>query len=272
MHTADIDGVTWSYRDVGAGPLVVLTHGTLSSHVMFDSLVDELSTRFRCVVPDWPGHGSSGWNSAGWGAPELVEGLAALIDVIDAGPAVLVGLSQGGAVSIRVALEHPDRVAALVTLSAGPDGPAAAALDAMARLGDALARENDAERRRLLAAQQPVFHAKGWVEANPGDATNELDVMLSHPRAAMPHATRVPASYESVEARLPEIACRTLVVWGAEDVRAGWGDAMVAAIPGARLLTVDGAGHHVLHDQGRVVVDAVAAFLDEVSARDGSRA
>lgn len=263
MRSTQIRGIRWSYEESGDGPSVLLLHGTLGSHKMFDPLVDVLSARFRCIAVDWPGHGESGFDEHGWTSDDLVAGVVELIESLDLGPVTLIGLSQGGAVALRVTLARPNVVTALVTMSAGPDGPAAPALESMKKLGQLLCDGSDDERLAALRAQQLAFHTPGWVDAEPEAAQREIDVMSAHDRRAMPAVTRVPATYESVESRLAEITQPTLVIWGVDDVRAGLGPTMVDAIPRSRLATIPNAGHHLMHDAPGAVIDEVTNFLAE---------
>ncbi|MCV7287732.1 alpha/beta hydrolase [Mycolicibacterium wolinskyi] len=264
--SAEIGGIRWAYTDRGNGPLVVFLHGTFASGAMYQDVILTLQDRYRCVAVDLPGHGRSGFNPDGWTLEDVVEGVGALISTFDAGPATLVGLSQGGAVAMRVALRYPTLVGALVTQGAGPDGPAREAVDAMAAFGRALA-EADGERRRAAAVQiQPAFHASGWVQAHPQAAEQELSVILRHDRRAVALVAQVPGTADSIEEQLNQITCPSLIMWGDEDPRAFWGPKMVAAMPAAQLVIVEHAGHHLNSDAPEVCAREIGRFLDEVHA------
>jgi pimeloyl-ACP methyl ester carboxylesterase len=53
------DGARMAYREIGAGPPLVLLHSGLLSHKEWEPIVDQLSDRFRVVLPDLPLHGDS---------------------------------------------------------------------------------------------------------------------------------------------------------------------------------------------------------------------
>lgn len=53
------DGARIAYRETGTGPAVVLLHSLGLSHREWEPVVDELSSRFRVVLPDLPLHGDS---------------------------------------------------------------------------------------------------------------------------------------------------------------------------------------------------------------------
>ena len=53
------DGARVAYREAGTGPPLALLHSAMLSHREFEPLVEELSDRFRLVLPDLPLHGDS---------------------------------------------------------------------------------------------------------------------------------------------------------------------------------------------------------------------
>ncbi len=265
-RAVEIGGVRWAYTDYGSGPLVVFLHGTLASSAMYRDVIATLSGRYRCVAVDLPGHGRSGFNPQGWTANDVVEGVGQLIAILGGAPATLVGLSQGGAVAMRVAASYPNLVDALVIQGAGPDGPAPDAVAAMAAFGRVLETADDDQRRAAAAGLQSAFHASGWVQEHPQEAAQEISVMLSHDRQAVALATQVPGTYTSIEERLSQITCPALIMWGEEDPRAFWGPRMIAAMPAARLITVAHAGHHMNSDAPTVCAREIGRFLDDVHA------
>ena len=53
------DGARVAYRELGAGPPLALLHSAMLSHKEWEPIVDQLSDRFRVVLPDLPLHGDS---------------------------------------------------------------------------------------------------------------------------------------------------------------------------------------------------------------------
>jgi pimeloyl-ACP methyl ester carboxylesterase len=262
--TSLIDGVPWAWEARGQGPYVCLFHGTFGSRAIWDSTVAELANRYRCVTVDWPGHGGSGFDPAGWTVDDLVRGVQLLLKDLDIERAVLVGISQGGAISLRVALARPDLVTALVTVAAGPDGPAPEVAAGLAKLGGELATAADEPTRRAQLTQyRNNFHAPGWVQREPETAERELTVMSSIAPQAYPLLTRIPGQYGTVEDRLGEITCPALVIWGAHDPRAFWGPRMADLIPDSRFAVLDDAGHHVPVDTPTRFNSVLTDFLDD---------
>ncbi|MFC8343201.1 alpha/beta fold hydrolase [Streptomyces sp. NPDC057280] len=97
-----------AYRDTGTGDLVVLLHSGYVDHRLFEDQTPALvEAGYRVVAADVRGHG---W-SANAGEPfRWADDLACLLKHLDAGPAVLVGVSMGGAIAGDTAIEYPELV------------------------------------------------------------------------------------------------------------------------------------------------------------------
>ena len=116
MPVAEVNGQSINYVDSGGdGPAVIWSHGFLMDHTMFDPQVAALSGEYRCIAWDERGFGATPatapftyWDSA--------DDAVALLDHLGVEQAVFAGMSQGGFLSMRAALAHPDRVRALVLI------------------------------------------------------------------------------------------------------------------------------------------------------------
>ncbi|MBM9463662.1 alpha/beta fold hydrolase [Aeromicrobium sp. YIM 150415] len=96
-------------------PPIVLLHGGGVDHRMWRPQATAFDDR-RVIAPDARGHGGSSDASATY---RLADDVIALLDALGIDRAVLVGVSMGGGTAVDVALEYPDRVAALVVSGTG---------------------------------------------------------------------------------------------------------------------------------------------------------
>ena len=116
---------TFAIEVRGTGPTVVLLHANPGSSSDFEGVVGRLSARYRVVVVDWPGYGSSPMPTLETfrGAMSYRDGLVELLDVLNSehgwGPFVLVGNSVGGFAALGAAKERPDLVAGLILVAPG---------------------------------------------------------------------------------------------------------------------------------------------------------
>lgn len=121
-HYAEIDGLRMHYLDEGSGPPVVCFHGEPSWSFLYRKMIGPLvAGGHRVICPDLAGFGRSdkptdrGWYSYDRHT-EMVSELLAGLDVRDATAVVQ---DWGGPIGLRWAVEHSDRVAALVVMNTG---------------------------------------------------------------------------------------------------------------------------------------------------------
>ena len=101
------DGARVAYREAGTGPPLALLHSALLSHREWEPLVDELSDRFRLVLPDLPLHGDSEDRPRHTYSPDwLAEVMAGFCREV-CGPRPLVGGHEAGALLLLRAVAHP---------------------------------------------------------------------------------------------------------------------------------------------------------------------
>ena len=123
MLEARANGASLYYEEHGSGEAIVGLHGAGSSAAFWNDAAHELATRGRTIVYDRRGHfQSERAEPYATDVHEQADDAAALIDVLGAAPAIVIGRSYGGATVIDLALRHPDRVRALVQLE-GDGGP-----------------------------------------------------------------------------------------------------------------------------------------------------
>ncbi|RXR23092.1 alpha/beta fold hydrolase [Sphingobium fluviale] len=265
-YSLNVNGTDYACIEDGAGPLLLLMHGTTGGKQLMLPQVEALSASFRCVAFDWPGHAESGFNPAGWTADDLVEDVATIITLLGEKQAILAGVSQGGAIGMRVALKYPDRVRALVNMCGGPGGPPPAALEKLDQFTKIMAEGNECERREAaITFSKGYLHAPDFAERDPQRFENEIGVLLSHSRKSVQMLFNVPRSYVDITPRLGEIKCPTLVIWAPYDSRPALGEQMAAATPGAKLVTIANAGHHVNVDAPEETTAAIKAFTSTLS-------
>lgn len=93
-------------------PAIVLVHGARMTRALWQPQIGALSDSLRVIAPDLPGHGALAGRPFSLDA--AVAQVAAVIDAVADGRAIVCGLSLGGYVALAFGARHPRRTAALV--------------------------------------------------------------------------------------------------------------------------------------------------------------
>ena len=261
-----VDGVTLSGEEAGEGVPVVLAHGLTATrrYVVMGSRSLERSGH-RVVLYDARGHGRSSPAARpdDYGYPRLAEDLLALLDDRRIERAVLAGASMGAHTIVRLALEHPDRVAALVLATPAFDPEGDPDLDRWDRLSEGL-RKGGLE--GFLAAYGEPQVPEGFRDTVRRILRHHL-AAHEHPAAVADALRAVPRSRPfEAWSELEAIAAPTVVVASRDEADPehpfATGERYAATIPGAQLRTEE-PGKSPLAWQGgqlsRVIAEAAEA-------------
>lgn len=275
-HTAD--GVTLAYACVGCadgtGP-PVLKAANWMSHLEYEwdspvwrHWIASLA-RGRCLVRyDERANGLSDWEAPDLSFEAMVADLEAVADATIGEPFVLVGISQGCAISAAYAHRHPERVRGLVLYGGYVRGWRAR--------GDPheIARREAMETLILEGWGQdvPAFRQMFTSLFIPGAGPDEMDWFNELQRVSVSpeNAVLLSEAFGAIDvgACLPEIRVPTLVAHARGDLvcpLAG-GRELAASIPGARFTTLESANHILLADEPAFAEfeQQLARFLHEI--------
>ncbi|KAB2952874.1 alpha/beta hydrolase [Heliorestis acidaminivorans] len=112
------NGVELYYELHGShdGPVLVFTHGAGWDHEQWTPQIEEFSKDFRVLVWDVRSHGRSSCSIEPLDGKVFSQDLINLLDHLEIDKAILIGCSMGGHISLRTAVERPDKVAAVVAM------------------------------------------------------------------------------------------------------------------------------------------------------------
>lgn len=117
----DVNGASLYYEERGSGTPLVLIHGGLASSAMWEPLLPDLVEGFRVITPDSRGHGRSTNPSGKLSYAQIADDVAALIASLGLVRPVVGGYSDGGQVTLELAVRHPGAASALIVGAAYPD-------------------------------------------------------------------------------------------------------------------------------------------------------
>lgn len=115
QHRIRVNGIEMHAVSAGAGPALLLIHGTPKTHIYWSKLLPLLTPRFRVIAPDLRGSGESGhpYAEKGYLSTTMAEDLCGLLDALDVDRAFVHGEDRGAEYGFVLAATHPERVNAL---------------------------------------------------------------------------------------------------------------------------------------------------------------
>jgi pimeloyl-ACP methyl ester carboxylesterase len=253
-QTAHVNGIDITYADSGGdGPPIVLSHGFLMDHTMFDPQLSVLAPNFRVITVDARGFGATAAPGpfSYW---DLARDILGLLDELGIDRAVVGGMSQGGFVSLRVALLAPERVRGLVLIDtqAGQEDPA-------------LAGQYEAlDQVWLASGPEPVQDMVASIILGSADWAPWLADWAVRDRDELHLAFRCLMDRDDVTARLGEISCPVVILHGTADaaIPMEHAETLLAGLAGpAQLVRIEGGSHAANLSHPEQVNPALLAYL-----------
>ncbi len=269
----DHGGTCLHYVDEGAGPPVVLVHGTPTWSFEWRHVIAALRDEARVIAPDHLGFGLSDRPAAAGYKPEdHAARFRAFIDAVcPPEPLTLVVHDFGGPIALDWALDHPDRLARLVIINSwmwsfddDPSMTRKARLAASA-LGRWMYRRLNASQRLIMPSAYgdrrrltPAVHQQ-YLEVFP-DADSRERVLFALAQSMLGSRAFFNGLWQR-RARLADVDVQ--VVWGLRD--SAFPPAMLArwqqAVPHACVTRIDEAGHWPHEEAPEAVIDALRRAL-----------
>ena len=280
---ATVDGVKMFYREAGPAnaPVILLLHGFPTSSHMFRNLIPLLSDKYRVVAPDYPGFGQSD-------APDhasfkyTFEHFADLVDKLLQQRGIsrytMYVMDYGAPVGYRLALKHPERVAALIIQNgnayeeglrdfwipvkaywADPSKTKRDALSGLVKLDTTIAQYTTGVKDPSRISPDNWVHDQALLD-RPGNRDIQLDLMYDY-------RTNVPL-YPKIQQFFRERKPPALLVWGKNDIifPAEGAEPYRKDLPAIEYHLID-TGHFALEDRLDEMGPLIRDFLDRTLAR-----
>jgi pimeloyl-ACP methyl ester carboxylesterase len=262
VHTT-LDGIKSHFGVFGTGPEIVLIHGfgpSLSASWALN--IDALTRNHQVIVLDLPGFGESEKPQFEFSIGYLSKFLNHFLYAVRVEQAAIVGHSLGANVAARFAIDHPDRVRALILVAGfGPPAlPATLCVATSSFINKLLRRTNDKSVRRFVNS---LLYDKKLV-------TDEL--VREFLKEAELQGTTIPRhqfwsllNYGFSDNELARISAPTLLVHGAKDelIPAAHSVKASTLIRGSELQILPNCGHWIQREDPDTFNRIVLTFLDK---------
>lgn len=247
---AGFDIQLYRHGNPGEEPWLLL-HGLGSTAMSWGATIRQLHSDCRLWVPELSQLGGTTGPTPGMNVRQATRAMAELIEERSPGrPVTVCGISLGGWVAVRLALDHPELVDRLVLINCGGlrdlDWPAIEELIRVRSIAD-VERLYDALFCRVPTLLR--FSKAGFLAAYTSPAVEHILATLSEEDAF------------TVE-ELASIRCPTALIWAEHDglFPLAAGERMAAAIPESELTVIRGAAHGVHWESPDRMNDAIQLF------------
>lgn len=234
---------------------LVLIHAFPLHSAMWNPQFEALAKDFHVVRYDVRGFGKSKVDDPQVTIELFVDDLLALLDQLKIKEAVLCGLSMGGYIALRFAERHPERVSGLVLADTKSD-----------------ADGNEAKIKRaqgvgIIKNRGLESFLKPFVQGAAVNVVAQAEMLkwgMESPPSAVAGALIAMAGRTDTTPALAKFDFPTLVIVGDKDTITPDGEKLRKGIPGAKLVTLSGAGHLSNLDQAEPFTKAVREFAKAI--------
>ena len=257
MRVFNQDGSSLYYRSHGNGEPVLLIHGLGCSGVDWALQIPVLERRFRVIVPDLPGCGSSSPPAGAFSIAGFARTLWALLDQLEAPRINIVGFSMGGAVALEMALQRPTLV------------PRLALINSLATYRDQWRKwiyaRSCAALIRLVGMRKAARMFAAGLFPEPWQQTyraRAAAVVAAVPAKSYLSMCRALEQWEATD-RLDRVRSRTLVIAAEHDHTPIAEKRELAARLGASMVVVHGSRHGTPFDASEATNSSLVALLTD---------
>jgi pimeloyl-ACP methyl ester carboxylesterase len=269
----DVDGVKVRYLKTGSGPTLVLLHTLRTQLDLFQKVIPQLAREFTVYAVDYPGHGWSEIPKADYTPNFFARFTGHFLETLQIDDALIAGVSIGASIPLLLAAEGDPRIRGIVSINPydygqrGIDRANAVAkvlftLAPIPVLGDTVMRL-----RNPLLEGKVLDGGLANPAAAPQSFREEVYVVGERPgyyRAFLNLIRHMPL-WRKTRALYGRIKVPVLLVYGDQD----WSSeaerqANLQEIPGARLVTIENAGHFLPLDQPEAVIKLIEDFNAEL--------
>ncbi len=252
------------YEVHGEGePLLLIMGLSLSSKSWFRT-VPALSENYKVIIFDNRGTGFSSKPNTPYSIEMMANDALAVMDAAEVESAHVYGISMGGMIAQRLAIQYPERIRSLIlgcTTSGGANHVQPGADVSMLMLSRA---SSTATPEEMAWATAPILYSQSFLENQRDLVAEDIKRRIEQPILPYAYMLQLQAclAHDSYK-ELDQIKVPAFVIHGDEDKLVPFenGETLAEKLPNAEFLTVKGAGHIYVTEANDLVNQKVLEFL-----------
>lgn len=254
------------WRERGEGDAILFIHGFPFNSAMWEPQLEHVPSGWRGIAPDLRGFGATAEGVEDVYSMELfARDLAALLDHLDIQQCIVCGLSMGGYIAFQFWRLFRERVRAVVLSDTRAEPDSQEGRTARYRLAERVRAEGVGA---AIDVMLPKLIAPNTRLTQPGVVDHVAAMMRETPAQTIARALAGMAERPDAAPILATIDVPALVIMGTEDAITGRGpvESLARGIRGARMVTIDAAGHVPNLEQPDAFNRVLASFLTNLPA------
>ena len=252
------NGISINYQIDGPerAPWLVLSNSLLTNLAMWDDQVAALQASYRILRYDQRGHGGTQVTDGKYSFDMLVADVIGLLDALAIERAHFAGISMGGMTALFLAQRHPNRFDRIMACDCGPASTPVSAQQWKERIE--LAGEKGME--ALVDVTVNRWFPPEFVATKAPVLDKVRGMIRTTPFKGFAGCAQALSDYD-LRPGLAGITRQTLCVVGTNDATVPGMEQIHAAVPGSRLVKLEGAGHLSNLEQPQAFTRAIQDFL-----------
>lgn len=255
------NGISINYQIDGreGAPWLAFSNSLMTDLSLWDDQAAELKKSFRLLRYDQRGHGGTQATEGRYSFDLLVADVVGLLDALSIERTHFAGISMGGMTALALAERYPRRVASVIACDCGPASTPASAQQWQERIALASEKGMDALVEPTVGRWFPPEFL-----ATKAPVLDKVRAMIrTTPFAGFAGCAAALSDYD-LRPGLSTISNPTLLIVGTKDATVPGIKQINAAVPGSKLVELDGAGHLSNLEQPAAFTRAIQDFLQAV--------